>query len=135
MKKFLIVILTALSIFIISGCSNLNKDVNNINEINKIIKISAVQAKEEMKDSNTIVLDVRSQEEYNNGHIENSILIPIDNLEDDAETKLINKDQKILIYCRSGNRSEKAADLLLQMGYTNIYDFGGINDWPYELVK
>lgn len=62
MKKFLIVILTALSIFIISGCSNLNKDVNNINEINKIIKISAVQAKEEMKDSNTIVLDVRSQE-------------------------------------------------------------------------
>lgn len=135
MKKFLIVILTALSIFIISGCSNLNKDVNNINETNKIIKISAVQAKEEMKDSNTIVLDVRSQEEYNNGHIENSILIPIDNLEDDAETKLINKDQKILIYCRSGNRSEKAADLLLQMGYTNIYDFGGINDWPYELVK
>ncbi|MDU3352001.1 MAG: rhodanese-like domain-containing protein, partial [Clostridium sp.] len=82
-----------------------------------------------------IILDVRSEEEYNSGHIENSILIPIDKLEEEAENILNDKNKKILVYCRSGNRSKKASNILLEKGYTNVYDFGGIKDWPYEIVK
>ncbi|MDY4605229.1 rhodanese-like domain-containing protein [Clostridium tertium] len=81
------------------------------------------------------MLDVRSEEEYNSGHIENSILIPIDKLEEEAENILNDKNKKILVYCRSGNRSKKASNILLEKGYTNVYDFGGIKDWPYEIVK
>ena len=88
-----------------------------------------------MNNGDVIILDVRTEEEYNSGHIENSILITVDDIESKAEELLVNKDEKILVYCRSGNRSKKAADLLVKMGYTNVYDFGGIKDWPYEVVK
>lgn len=88
-----------------------------------------------MEKNEVIILDVRSEEEYNSGHIENSILIPIDKLEEEAENILNDKNKKILVYCRSGNRSKKASNILLEKGYTNVYDFGGIKDWPYEIVK
>ena len=63
------------------------------------------------------------------------MISPLINFLGDGEELLVNKEQKILVYCRSGNRSKKAADLLVEMGYTNVYDFGGIKDWPYEIVK
>lgn len=91
--------------------------------------------KKEIEKNEVIILDVRSEEEYNSGHIENSILIPIDKLEEEAENILNDKNKKILVYCRSGNRSKKASNILLEKGYTNVYDFGGIKDWPYEIVK
>ncbi|PRR82640.1 rhodanese-like domain-containing protein [Clostridium vincentii] len=101
-----------------------------------VTKISSEDAKKIMdEDKNIVILDVRTEDEYNSGHIENSILISVDDLEDNAEEILKDKDQKILVYCRTGNRSNTAGKTLNEMGYTNVYDFGGINSWKYELVK
>ena len=83
-------------------------------------------------DKDVILLDVRTIEEYKEKHIEGSILIPLNILEKEVEKEIPKKNQKIIIYCRSGNRSKTAANILLEMGYTNVYDLGGINSWPYE---
>lgn len=82
-----------------------------------------------------LIVDVRTEEEYKEGHIEGAILLPVDEIKVRAEKELPDLNQKILLYCRSGNRSETAAKILLDMGYTNVLDFGGIIDWPYEVVK
>lgn len=97
-------------------------------------KISAERAMEMMV-SDAVILDVRTQEEYTEGHIPDSILIPYDEIQDKASTLLPDKSQTILIYCRSGRRSEIAAHALIKMGYESVYDFGGIIDWPGEVVK
>lgn len=136
MGKNIIVLFLILSTLVISGCTTLtNGTSSNGQESITVSKITSEEAKEEMKNSDVIILDVRTEEEYKSWHIENSMLIPIDDLEYKAEEVLVNKEQKILVYCRSGNRSKTAADLLVKMGYTNVYDFGGIKDWPYEIVK
>ncbi len=97
--------------------------------------ISPVTAKEMMDSDNTlIILDVRTLDEYNSGHIENAVLLPNTSIADDAESVLPDKDQTILVYCRSGNRSASASAELASMGYTNVYDFGGIIDWIYDVV-
>ena len=99
-------------------------------------KISAEQAKE-MMDANpdAIILDVRTQQEFDEKHIEGALLLLDFELEEKAAAILQNKDDLILIYCRSGNRSRTAANTLLALGYTNVYDFGGIIDWPYDTVS
>lgn len=136
MRKNIIVLFLILSTLFILGCTTLNEEISSKGQESvKVSKITSEEAKEEMNNSNVIILDVRTEDEYNSGHIENSVLIPVDDLENKAEELLVNKEQKILVYCRSGNRSKKAADLLVEMGYTNVYDFGGIKDWPYEIVK
>jgi rhodanese-related sulfurtransferase len=81
-----------------------------------------------------ILLDVRTQEEFAEGHIEGAILIPDYEIETKAEEQLTDKAATIFLYCRSGRRSALAAEALSNLGYTNIYDFGGIIDWPYEVV-
>lgn len=96
-------------------------------------KISAEEAKEMMDTQEVIIVDVRTQAEYNEGHIENAILIPNETISE-APAELADKDAVILVYCRSGSRSKQASDKLVALGYTNIYDFGGIIDWPYEIV-
>jgi len=99
-------------------------------------KISAEAAKELMlQNPDAIILDVRTQEEYQEGHIAGAVLLPIIDLEAQASTVLPDKDALILLYCRSGNRSGQATSILLDMGYSKIQDFGGIIDWPYEIVK
>ena len=124
-----------LSAFIISGCSNVVKE-NSINDNeSRVVEITAEEAKEEIEKGNVVILDVRTKEEYESGHIENSILSPLDEIKVEAENILNDKDKKILVYCRSGNRSATAANLLVEMGYNNIYDFCGIKDWTYEIVK
>ena len=80
-----------------------------------------------------IILDVREQEEFDQGHVPGAILIPYTKIEDQAEEHLPQKDQLILVYCRSGRRSKIAAEALAELGYTNIKEFGGIIDWPYEV--
>ena len=80
-----------------------------------------------------IILDVRTKEEFDQGHIPGAILIPNTEIEARAEEKLTDKDQLILVYCRSGRRSKLAAEILVELGYTNIKEFGGIIDWPYEV--
>ena len=78
---------------------------------------------------------IRTKEEYAGGHIENSILLPVTEIPEKAETVLTDKEAKILVYCRSGNRSANASRELIKMGYTKVYDFGGIISWPYEIIK
>lgn len=87
------------------------------------------------KDANVVILDVRTLDEYNEGHIDKAILIPDTEIKDQAETTLTDKSATILVYCRSGRRSALASATLVELGYTNVYDFGGIIDWTYEIVK
>ncbi len=98
--------------------------------------ISAAEAKTMMEtQTDYVILDVRAQSEYDSGHIPGAMLIPLPELAERAEEELTSKDQLILVYCRSGNRSRTAAATLQSLGYTNIIDFGGINSWPYEIAK
>lgn len=97
--------------------------------------ISAVTAKEMIdKDDSIIILDVRTKDEFDEGHIKNALLLPDTEVEDKAQELLPDKDATILIYCRSGRRSALSATKLDELGYTNVYDFGGIIDWPYDIV-
>ena len=99
-------------------------------------QISAQEAKNLMDtEKNYIILDTRTQEEFAEGHIENAILIPHYEISEKAETLLTDKNQLILVYCRSGNRSKQASQALIDLGYTNIKEFGGIIDWEYGIVK
>ena len=81
-----------------------------------------------------IILDVRTEEEYDTEHIANAILIPDYEIKEKAESILTDKDQLILVYCRSGRRSKNAASTLATLGYTNIKEFGGIIDWKYDTI-
>jgi rhodanese-related sulfurtransferase len=81
-----------------------------------------------------VILDVRSAAEFNTGHIRGAILLPVDEVEATTGEKLTDKDALILVYCRSGIRSHTATMQLMYMGYTRVYDFGGILDWPYGMV-
>ncbi len=87
------------------------------------------------KGENIILLDVRTQEEYNEKRIPDSILIPVEGIDKDAPAKITDKNTTIFVYCRSGNKSAIAAEVLTVMGYTQVYDLGGIDDWPYETVS
>lgn len=98
-------------------------------------KITLDEAKKMMETQKVIVVDVRTLEEYNEGHIPNAISVPLETIENEAEAKLKNKDALILVYCRSGRRSREAALKLIEKGYTNVIDFGGIKDWNGEVVK
>lgn len=99
-------------------------------------RISADEAAKMVKENNeTIIVDVRTIEEYQQGHIKNAKLLPLSEIEDKASEVLPNKNKLILIYCRSGRRSAVAADILVNSGYENVYDFGGINNWKGEIVK
>ena len=98
-------------------------------------KITPNQAYDLMQSQNNCtVLDVRTPEEFSQGHIPDAILIPDYELAKRAEKELPDKNALILVYCRSGNRSRQAANTLLKLGYTNVKDFGGIIDWPFETV-
>lgn len=98
--------------------------------------ITQQQAKDMIDtESDIVILDVRTKEEYNDGHIKNAVLIPDYEINSSAESLLKDKNQTVLVYCRSGRRSKGAAKNLLKLGYTNVYDFGGIMDWKYGTVK
>ena len=98
------------------------------------MNITVEEAKQIMdSEEGYIILDVREQNEYDAGHIPGSILIPYTQIDEKANEMLPDKDQLILLYCRSGRRSKIAAEALVELGYTNIKEFGGISDWPYEV--
>ena len=86
-------------------------------------------------ESDYIILDVRTTEEFADKHIPDAINIPNETIGTEDIPELPDKDQLILVYCRSGNRSKQASDKLVGLGYTNIVEFGGINDWPGETVS
>ena len=98
------------------------------------VNITAEEAKQIMDtEEGYIILDVRTQEEYDEGHIPGAIVISHEEITEKAEEMLTDKNQLILVYCRSGRRSKIAAEALVELGYTNIKEFGGIIDWPYEV--
>lgn len=128
MKKLSILILMAA--MFLSACGQSVEE----NREAVYVNITAEEAKKIIDSSeNYIILDVRTQEEYEAGHIPGAVLIPNTEIEIRAAKELPDKDQLLLIYCRSGNRSKQAAQILVKLGYTNIKEFGGIIDWPYEV--
>ncbi len=129
MKRLFSLLFVAL---LMAGCSQAEPKKQEAVYMN----ITAQQAKEIMDtQEGYIILDVRTQEEYDQGHIPGAVLIPDYDIEARAEAELTDKGQLILVYCRSGRRSKLASEILVKLGYTNIREFGGIIDWPYEVTK
>ena len=96
-------------------------------------QITQEEAKEMMDSQEVIILDVREQGEYDSGHIPGAVLLPVGTIDETTAAEVIpEKDSTVLVYCRSGNRSKTASSTLAELGYTSIYEFGGINTWPYE---
>ena len=127
-KRFLIMLLTFAFPFGCVGCSDGGSASYD--------QIGGTEAKALMdSESGYVIIDARTQEEYDQGHIPGAILIPEYEIADRAEKELPDKDQLILVYCRSGRRSKIAAEELVKLGYTNVKEFGGIIDWEYETVK
>jgi len=127
MKKLIFLLL---AVMLLTACGqDTEKDQGAV-----YMNITAEEAKQIMEsEEGYIILDVREKDEYDAGHIPGAILIPYTQIEEKAEEVLTDKDQLILVYCRSGRRSKIAAEALAELGYTNIKEFGGIIDWPYEI--
>ena len=115
-----------LSLLLLAGCGGNTAD-------SSYQQISQEEDKEMMDSQDVIILDVREQDEYDSGHISGAVLLPVGTIDEITAAEVIpEKDSTVLVYCRSGNRSKTASSTLAELGYTNIYEFGGINTWPYE---
>ena len=124
MKKLIPLIIVLL---LLSGCGSGNQSNGSYTQI------SQDTAKEMMAQQDVVILDVREQSEYNERHIKGAVLLPVGTIDARSAADVIGaKDTVVLVYCRSGNRSKTAASALVKLGYTNIYEFGGILTWPYE---
>ena len=127
MKKVLFLLI---AVILLTACGQTEENDREAVYMN----ITAEEARQIMdSEEGYVILDVRTQEEYDQGHIPGAILIPNTEIEARAEQELPDKDQLILVYCRSGRRSKLAAGILVSLGYTDIREFGGIIDWPYEV--
>ena len=130
MKKGLCLLLAGILGILLCACTDTEENKEAV-----YMNITAEEAKKIMDtESEYVILDVRTEEEFAQGHIPGAILIPDYEIREEAESSLPDKDALILVYCRSGRRSKNAAQILLELGYTNIREFGGIIDWPYETV-
>ena len=128
MKRMLPAVLTILLLF--TGCGGTSMKENNYQQITQ------EAAKEMMDTQEVLILDVREQHEYDSGHIPGAVLLPVGAItKDTASSVIVDLDTVVLVYCRSGNRSKTASQALADLGYTNVYEFGGINDWPYEIEE
>ena len=132
MRKIVCKVLSALlCIFSFVGCNQKETAMKNTYE-----QITPAEAKGIMDtEQNYIILDVRTEEEFAEGHVKDAILIPDTEITEKAEGILTDKEQQILVYCRSGRRSKNAANQLVELGYSNVKEFGGIIDWPYGTTK
>ena len=127
MKKLTLILL---AVMLLTACG---QDKEN-NQGAAYLNITAEEAKQIMdSEEGYIILDARTREEYDEGHIPGAIVISHEEIAEKAEEVLPDKNQLILVYCRSGRRSKIAAEALAELGYTNIKEFGGIIDWPYEV--
>lgn len=122
MKK---IIFLGLILLMLVGCGS--------DEEGQYQTITPEDAYERLQNEDILLLDVRTEEEYIVGSIPGSVLLPLDTIEDNMETLYPDKDAEIFVYCRSGNRSKTAANLLLELGYKHVYDLGGIINWPYDV--
>ena len=129
LKGLIIMFLISLSLFGLTACQDSENNVT-------YEQITAEEAKTIMEtQQDYIIIDARTDEEFAEGHIENAILIPEYEIAQRAENEIADKDALILVYCRSGRRSKIATEELIKLGYTNVKEFGGIIDWPYEIEK
>lgn len=129
MKRVILLVLAV--VMMLSGCALANSSTSASYK-----QITQEEAKEMMKkDDGHIIIDVRRQDEYDEGHIPGAVLIPNESITDKQPEELPKLDQIILVYCRSGRRSKEASQKLADIGYTNVYEFGGINTWTGEIVK
>ncbi len=129
MQNILMILL--LSVLLLTGCAA----ASNPTEANTYRQITMTEAVKMMeKEANYVLLDVRTEQEFAAGHIPNAILVPNETIGMQEIPLLPDKDQLIMVYCRSGNRSKQASSKLVQLGYTNIIEIGGINSWPGEIV-
>ncbi|HKM34195.1 MAG TPA: rhodanese-like domain-containing protein [Lachnospiraceae bacterium] len=129
-KRRIIFVMILMSILIATGCGKTNVIDNQLKGL------TAQEAYDRMNSEDPVViLDVRRADEYEESHIPGAILIPNEEIVDSKPALLPVMDAEILIYCRSGNRSRQAAEKLVKMGYTNVSDFGGMIDWPYDTIS
>ena len=134
LMNWIVLIVLLLTVFT-AGCSASGPAAGTETSSPGFHQISQEEAKEMMaKDDGHVVVDVRRQDEYDAGHIPGAILIPNESIGCDSPEALPDYDQIILVYCRSGNRSKQAAQKLASLGYTNIYEFGGITTWTGDVV-
>ena len=129
MKKLIFLLL---AVMLLTACGQAKENDREAVYVN----ITAEEAKAIMDtEEGCLILDTRTREEYDQGHIPGAIQISHDEITEKAEEVLTDKNQLILVYCRSGRRSKIAAEALVELGYTNIKEFGGIIDWPYEVEQ
>ena len=119
-----------IALLLLSGCAAQIQKEQSYRQINMDEAIAMMEA-----ESDYIILDVRTPEEFSEKHIPGAINIANETIGSEEIPELPDKDQLILVYCRSGNRSKQASEKLVALGYTNIVEFGGINDWPGEVVS
>ncbi|MDD3942182.1 MAG: rhodanese-like domain-containing protein [Sphaerochaetaceae bacterium] len=140
MRPLLLIVL----ILVLTSCTANSRSSGNPEVVDMATAITAQYRKippqlaKEMMDSgeSLVIVDVRTSSEYAQGHIPHAILIPNETISTSTRPDLLPDPQAtILVYCRSGSRSSQAARKLVSLGYVNVYDFGGINDWPYETVR
>mgnify|MGYP005782752559 FL=1 len=118
-----IFVISVIIIFCLCGCGTDSK-------LNSDGTIDYVYAKELMINENAILVDVRSEDEYNEGHIDGALLLPVDSINEDSASEVIeSKDSTVIVYCRSGNRSSQALQILNDLGYENVYDLGAMSNW------
>jgi rhodanese-related sulfurtransferase len=135
MKKKSFIIIMMISLLLVS-CNSNEQSLEESGSGGEVSMISPEEAKENLDENPEIVLlDVRTPSEFESEHIEGAVLLPLDQIANKAEEVIPNQEKIYYVYCRSGNRSATAAQLLVDMGYENIYDLGGIIDWPYDTVK
>ena len=127
MGKFISILF---SLLLLAGCAAPAASEASYQQISMDEAIAIMEA-----ESDYMILDVRTSEEFVDKHIPDAINIPNETIGTEDIPELPNKDQLILVYCRSGNRSKQASEKLAALGYTNIVEFGGINDWPGETVS
>ena len=124
-KMFGIILLVM--VLLMAGCGKTTVE-------NQYQQISQEEAKNMMDTQEVMVLDVREQSEFDAGHIPEAVLLPVGTITEATAAAVIpEKDSVVLVYCRSGNRSKTASQSLVDLGYTNVFEFGGINTWSYEV--
>ena len=134
MRKSIFIIVTTF-LLLLTACSSGGQIMDGDDMFRSYTRISQEEAKKMMeRDDGHVIVDVRRQDEFDAGHIPGAICIPNEEIGSEQPEELPDLDQVILVYCRSGNRSRQAAQKLFDMGYTNVYEFGGIIDWTGEIV-
>ena len=134
MRQILLFAGLVASLALLVGCGAVKGEPNTAEDVPDKAAYHKLSA-EEAASQEVVVVDVRTREEYDGGHIENAVLVPNESIGSEMPEALPDKEATLLVYCRSGRRSKDAAQKLLALGYQSVYDFGGVIDWPYELVK